>query len=191
MKYAESFQGSELSFWEVFPYMKEVGLFRKLYLADRSENKNKSSKTMWYLAMVKDIDSEFYSMSKSEQDDSLFDTLGLNVVKFVGSPEDLDILLNAFEDFIDTPLSADVRALENKMKERKLFIQNTPYTLDAYEEGFDGKQKLVKGTAPQLDKMVTDTKKLHEEIRSLRDALKSAQSEQGKGGRKDSFLENG
>ncbi len=191
MKYAESFQGSELSFWEVFPYMKEVGLFRKLYLADRSENKNKSSKTMWYLAMVKDIDSEFYSMSKSEQDDSLFDTLGLNVVKFVGSPEDLDILLNAFEDFIDTPLSADVRALESKMKERKLFIQNTPYTLDAYEEGFDGKQKLVKGTAPQLDKMVTDTKKLHEEIRSLRDALKSAQSEQGKGGRKDSFLENG
>ena len=191
MKYAESFQGSELSFWEVFPYMKEVGLFRKLYLSDRSENKNKSSKTMWYLAMVKDIDSEFYSMSKSEQDDSLFDTLGLNVVKFVGSPEDLDILLNAFEDFIDTPLSADVRALESKMKERKLFIQNTPYTLDAYEEGFDGKQKLVKGTAPQLDKMVTDTKKLHEEIRSLRNALKSAQSEQGKGGRKDSFLENG
>ena len=41
MKYAESFQGSELSFWEVFPYMKEVGLFRKLYLSDRSENKNK------------------------------------------------------------------------------------------------------------------------------------------------------
>ena len=190
MKYAESFQGSELSFWEVFPYMKEVGLFRKLYLADRSENKNKSSKTMWYLSMVKDIDSEFYSMSKSEQNDSLFDTLGLNVVKFVGSQEELDILLNAFEDFIDTPLSADVRALENKMKERKLFIQNTPYTLDAYEEGMDGKQKLIKGTAPQLDKMVTDTKKLHEEIRSLRDALKSAQSEQGKGGRKDSFLEN-
>jgi len=190
MKYAESFQGSELSFWEVFPYMKEVGLFRKLYLADRSENKNKSSKTMWYLAMTKDIDSEFYSMSKSEQEDSLFDTLGLNVIKFVGNQEELDLLLNAFEDFIDTPLSADVRALENKMKERKLFIQNTQYTLDAYEEGLDGKQKLVKGTAPQLDKMVTDTKKLHEEIRSLRDALKSAQSEQGKGGRKDSFLEN-
>lgn len=191
MKYAESFQGSELSFWEVFPYMKEVGLFRKLYLADRSESKNKSSKVMWYLTMVKDIDSEFYSLEKGEQDEMLFDTLNLNILKFVGGQEELDLLLNAFENFIDTPLSADVRALENKMKDRKKFIQETNYTLDAYEEGMDGKVRLVKGTASQLDKMVTDTKKLHEEIRSLRAALKSAQAEQGKGGRKDSFLENG
>lgn len=189
MKYAESFQGSELSFWEVFPYMKEVGLFRKLYLADRSENKNKSSKTMWFLTMVKDIDSEFYSMSRLEQEEMLFDTLGLNITKFVGSVEEVDILLTAFEDFIDTPLSADVRALENKMRERKMFIQSTPYTLDAYEEGFDGKQKLIKGTAPQLDKMVTTTKDLHEEIRALRDALKADTGGKGKGGRKDSLLD--
>lgn len=189
MKYAESFQGSELSFWEVFPYMKEVGLFRKLYLSDRSESKNKSSKVMWYLTMVKDIDSEFYSLEKGEQDEMLFDTLNLNILKFVGGQEELDLLLNAFENFIDTPLSADVRALENKMKDRKKFIQETNYTLDAYEEGMDGKVRLVKGTASQLDKMVTDTKKLHEEIRSLRAALKSAQSEQGKGGRKDSLLD--
>lgn len=189
MKYAESFQGSELSFWEVFPYMKEVGLFRKMYLADRSENKNKSSKVMWYLTMVKDIDSEFYSMSREEQDEMLCDTLGLNVTKFVGGVTELDLLLNAFESFIDTPLSADVRALESKMKERKQFIQNTEYTLDRYEEGMDGKTRLVKGTASQLDKMVTDTKKLHEEIRSLRDALKTSQAEQGKGGRKNSVLD--
>lgn len=189
MKYSDSFQGSELSFWEVFPYMKEVGLFRKLYLADRSESKNKSSKTMWFLSLVKDIDSEYYSMTREEQEESLFDTLGLNVIKFVGSVEELDILLNAFENHIDTPLMADVRALEAKMAERKEFIKNTPYTLDSYEEGFDGKMKLIKGNASQLDTMVTNTKKLHEEIRSLREALKSDSGGKGKGGRKDSLLD--
>ena len=189
MKYAESFQGSEISFWEVFPYMKEVGLFRKLYLSDRSKDKNKSSKTMWYLTLVKDLDSEFYPMSRKEQDELLFDTLNLDVREFVGNQTELDLLLNAFEDFIDTPLSADVRALESKMLERKNFIRDTEYSLDKYEEGVDGKTRLVKGTASQLDKMVTDTKKLHEEIRNLRAALKSEQGEIGKGGQENSLLE--
>ena len=189
MKYSDSFQGSEISFWEVFPYMKEVGLFRKLYLADRSKDKNKSSKTMWFLTLVKDIDSEFYSMQKKDQEELLFDTLSLNVIEFVGNRTELDLLLSAFEDFIDTPLSSDVRALEAKLLERRKFITETSYTLDEYIEGTNGKQMLRKGTASQLDTMVTNSKKIHEEIRNLRAALKSEQSEIGKGGQENSFIE--
>ena len=48
---------------------------------------------------------------------------------------------------------------------------------------------LRKGTASQLDTMVTNSKKIHEEIRNLRAALRSEQSEIGKGGQENSFIE--
>jgi len=192
MKYVDSYQGSDVSFWEVFPYFKELPMFKKLYKEDRSFNKNKSSKTMWYLALSKDIDSEFYSLADRERQELLFDVLELDVIKFLESKEELDLMLNYFEDFIDTPMSADVRALEKKLGERKQFIKDTSYTLDEMfypEEG--GKPYLKKGTAAQLDKMMVDTKSIHEEIRKLRAALKSEQVEKGKGGKESSFLENG
>ena len=57
-----------------------------------------------------------------------------------------------------------------------------------YPEG-GGKPYLKKGTAAQLDKMMVDTKNIHEEIRKLREAAKNEQTEKGKGGRTQSFLE--
>lgn len=189
MKYADSYQGSEGNFWEVFPYFKELGLFRKLYKEDRSKSKNQSSKVMWYLVLVKDIDSEYYSMEEEDRHEVISDSLELDPIKYLESKEELDLLLNYFEDFIDTPLSADVRALEKKLLERKKFISDTKYTLDEMVFPDDGKPYLIKGTASQLDKMVTDTKKIHEEIRGLRDALKSTQEGQGKGTKLSSFME--
>ena len=187
MKYTDQYQGSEVSFWEVFPYIKEVSIFKKLYKEDRSKDKNKSSKVMWYLSLTKDIDSEFYSME--DRHETLIDMLELDVVKYLEGQEELDILLNCFEDFIDTPLSADVRAMEQKLKERKDFIKTTKYTLDEMVYPDEGKPYLKKGTAAQLDKMVVDTKSIHEELRKLRNALKDEQSEKGKGGKESSFLE--
>ena len=193
MKYIDSYQGGDVSFWEVFPYFKELPIFKKLYKEDRSFNKNKSSKTMWYLALSKDIDSEFYSLEDTERQELLFDVLELDVIKFLESKEELDLMLNYFEDFIDTPMSADVRSLEKKLGERKQFIKDTPYTLDemVYPEGAGGKPYLKKGTAAQLDKMMVDTKSIHDELRKLRAALKNEQVEKGKGGKESSFLENG
>ena len=192
MKYIDSYQGGDVSFWEVFPYFKELPIFKKLYKEDRSFNKNKSSKTMWYLALSKDIDSEFYSLEDTERQELLFDVLELDVIKFLESKEELDLMLNYFEDFIDTPMSADVRSLEKKLGERKQFIKDTPYTLDemVYPEE-KGKPYLKKGTAAQLDKMMVDTKSIHDELRKLRAALKNEQVEKGKGGKESSFLENG
>lgn len=192
MKYSEHFQGGEISFWETFPYIKDVGLFKKLYKEDRSKDKNKSSKVMWYLSLVKDIDSEFYSIDKSEQYDVVCDVLDIDVEGYLGSKEELDLLLNYFEEFIDTPILSDIRAQEEKLTERKRFIQSTQYTLDEMVypgEGENFKPYLKKGTAAQLDKMMVDTLKIHEEIRRLRNAAKNEQAEKGKGGRESSFLE--
>lgn len=194
MKYIDKYQGSEVSFWEVFPYMKETGLFKTLYKADRSKDKNKSSKVMWYLALLKDIDSEFYTLEKDDQYGIITDTVDLDVLKYLGSKEELDLYEKYFEEFIDTAITADIRSMEAKLVERKQFIKDTPYSLDEMvypdiEAGETFKPYKKQGTAAQLDKMIVDTKNIHEEIRKLREAARSEQTEKGKGGRESSFLE--
>ena len=202
MKYVDNYQGMEVSFWEALPLFKEVQPFKKLYKEDRSKDKSRSSKAMWYCTLIKDVDSEFYKMDRSEQDENLFDMAGFDIREYMKERSiHLEELLDEFENFIDTPLSADVRAQEAKLKERQKFIKKTPYTLDELvypqrenEEGEmepipGSKPMLVKGTAAQLDKMVTETKKIHDEIRSLRESLRSEQTEKGKGGKEASFLE--
>lgn len=110
--------------------MKDTGLFKTLYKADRSKDKNKSSKVMWYLALTKDIDSEFYNLDPQDKYEITCDTVDLDVQGYLGSArEELKMYENYFEDFIDTVITADIRALESKL-ERKKFIQDTPYSLD-------------------------------------------------------------
>ena len=192
MKYFDKFEGGDVSFWECFSYMKDVPFFKKLYKEDRSKDKNKSSKVMWYLTLYLDLDSDFYSLDVREKYPVICDTLGLDVKDYLGSQEELSLLEHRFEDFIDTVITADIRSLENKLRERKDFIQKTPYSLDEMiypSEGESFKPYLKKGTAAQLDKMMVETKNIHEEIRKLREAARNEQSEQGKGGRESSFLE--
>ena len=130
MKYIDKYQGSEVSFWEVFPYMKDTGLLKTLYKADRSKDKNKSSKVMWYLALTKDIDSEFYNLDPKDKYEITCDTVDLDVQGYLGSAEELKMYENYFEDFIDTVITADIRALESKLLERKnsYKIPHTPLT---------------------------------------------------------------
>lgn len=192
MKYLDSYQGSEVSFWDTFPVFKETGLFKKLYKEDRSKDKNKSSKVMWYCVLVKDIDSEFYTADKQtrEQDENLFDVLDLDVVKYMDSQEELDLLLNYFEDFISCVIAKSIRKLEKKLIERDLFIEKSKYSFDEHildEE--TGKYKLLKGNSAQLDKMVTDGGELYDQIKKMRENLKSEQGGKGKGGREKSLIE--
>lgn len=192
MKYLDNYQGSEVSFWETFPVFRETGLFKKLYKEDRSKDKNKSSKVMWYCVLVKDIDSEYYPMARSEQDEMICDALGLDVQKYIGSKEELDLLLNYFEDFISCHIAKSIRKLEKKLVERDEFIANSKYSFD--EHVFDeetGKYKLIKGNSVQLDRMVTDGGELYDQIKKMRENLKSGQSGTGKGGREDSIIERG
>ena len=190
MKYIESFQGGETSFWDIFQYFKDIPIFKSIYKEDRSRDKNKSSKLMWYLVLTKDIDSEFYSLDDEEKHGQIVGVLDFNPLEFLDSREKLDLLLNAFENFIDTVITADIRALEQKLIERKKFIISTKYTLDEMVYPEDGRPYLKKGTASQLDKMLVDTKDIHEEIRKLRAAASSEQIEKGRGGKTSSFIED-
>lgn len=192
MKYISAYSGPDTSFWETFPYFEGVAPFTKLYKEDRSARKNKSSKVMWFFALSCDLDSEFNKLNDAEKMETLTDVLGINVEGYLGSKEEVLLLRNAFEQFIDTVLAADVRAKERKLMERSAFIDATPYSLD--EMVYPGEDETFKpykrtGTAQALDTMLVGSGKIHNEIRDLRAKLKEQGDQTGKGGKEQSFSE--
>ena len=110
--------------------------------------------------------------------------------KYVGSKEELRMLLKEFEDFISCPITKSIRKLESKMVERDEFITNSKYTFDELITPTDGgKPYLSKGTSSQLDKMIRESGDLYDQIRKLRDQLKSNQSGTSKGGQEKSLID--
>lgn len=187
MKYYDSYEGADKNFWECFPAFKSVSPFKTLFQKDRSASKNKSSKALWYCVLRYDVDSEFYSLEGTEQAGALEETLGFNVPKYLG--EEFGKICASYIDFTDTIISADVRALESKLIERKSFINTTSYTLDEWVTPDMGKPYLKKGTAPQLDKMITTTKEIHNQVRELRQMMKDQTAAANRGGVRDSLLD--
>lgn len=176
-----------LNFWEEFPDFKVHRMFREFWSNNKRANKLKeSSLFMWALALCYDRASAFYAQPEPDRwevvSEDLFedpnfmsnlvddpDSSGL-IFTLAGSPF---ALINAFEEAIDTPLGLSLRQLERKLAERTAFIMSVEYTLDSFEDK-GGRQVLVKGTADQLDKMLTNSGKLNDQIKKAMDELKMA-----------------
>jgi len=176
------------NFWLVNPSFLTIKLYSNLHKSDKSKDKLNSSQTMWAIAFLIDPHTD-------------------NPWKNLATVDKRDLIYNDFfkinwdknEDLIDeyykrclTLAEKDFYDMQEKMHERALFIKNTKYSLDEFEE-VDGRSKLVKGTAPQLDKMVVETKKIYEHLDAIEQLMKKDQADGGKtkGGMQESAAEQG
>ena len=64
---------------------------------------------------------------------------------------------------------------ELNMQRRDKFLAEQDYTLDRFEE-IDGKMKLVKGSADQLDKMHAQTAKIYAQLEQIKQDLSVEES---------------
>lgn len=199
-RFLDAWSDATDNFWDLFPYMKRVPAFKKLYTADRSEKKHKSSKCMWFLTLTYDIDSDFYDYEDLERIATLEEVCLLDCPEYMGA--DYDSYCEGFVKHTDTVMSSSVRSLEVKLKERTAFMTNTPYRLDDYVQDYttklvegeevevpQGKPRLVKGTAKDLDAMFASTKSIQDLLMELRDNIKSKDKSENFGGTQDSILE--
>jgi hypothetical protein len=53
---------SDTIFWEVYPDLTIIDIYNKLYLSDKSKNKEESSRTMWAIYYVLNPDSMFFNV---------------------------------------------------------------------------------------------------------------------------------
>jgi len=179
-----------LNFWEEFQDFKIHKMFGDFWRTNKKAGELElSSKFMWALSMCYDRKSVFFPQPEDEKwkvvSENIFDNESFlyniavdpessNLVFLLGAG--LHQLIASFEEAIDTPLGISLRNAEKKMQERDLFIKNTPYSTDYYED-VKGRSILKKGTADQLDRMVVNTDKVASRVKKLMDELRNADSE--------------
>lgn len=149
----------------------QVKEFNRFYQADRSMEdgkvtRHRSSTQMWAVAFMYDQgeDNIYRNMSEDKRREQIEKDI-LSDKKLEWPPEEIE---NKFKEFALTPDERQYVTLIKKMDERSEFIDSSEYTLDAYELLNNGKTRLVKGTADQLDKMIIGAGKLYETLDAIR-----------------------
>lgn len=147
---------------------------------------------MWFVALCYDFDSKFFNLDESDR----IAIIGKDFCgseSFYGSNKSIiDPCVEMYVHITDSPAQKALREWNAKMMERARFMKNTPYTADSYETNDYGKQQLIKGNADLLDKMMSNTKKLYDDLKRINEELsKEEMSAIGKGGRVASLSDSG
>lgn len=157
------------SFWECNPQLLLDKTLKAYYKKDTSRAKKASSAVMWWVAFCydKDRDNKWASQDLQDKQRALGEELELGEDVFEKRKAELEPLIEAYLGFTDTEAKKAVRSWENKIRERRLFLDETKYTLG----NIGDKGNWVGGTATILDGMLANTKKLYDEYTAIRKML--------------------
>lgn len=148
------------NFWEVNPQLQVAGPFKKLYTSDKSRGKMVSSKLMWTIALIWDRGSKYYSQPEEGPDGKialLFEDFFGDKDYYKNNKEKVEELKVFYLTLQETVAEKTLRNIEEKLKERDMFIKKTEYTL-----GEQGDKGFMYGTVDILDRMMANTKKYYD-----------------------------
>jgi hypothetical protein len=190
----KSFNTDE-NFWVLNPQFKLIQPFKGLHNSDKTRNKGKSSKVMWFVAQVADDSKEntFRNILYEERVQLLSLDFMDDVNYFDNNKEELDKLIDQYDIFHTTAGLKALREWNEKIIERAAFIKSTEYSMDSYEmDERTGKPILVKGTAKDLDAMMKNTKGIYDQYHHILKSLaEEDEDQQVKGGQTLSLSDTG
>lgn len=149
------------NFWEFNPQMKII--FKEVYSKDKSKDKIRSSDLMWGIFLREHPKSDMYNIPEK---DILIanDIIGDSKFKW-------DDHSDTIQKVIEVCLSQAEKSLiewDRTLRKRDKFVHAQEFTLDEYDEETN---RLRKGTADQLDKMLANTNKLYLEYFKIREQM--------------------
>jgi hypothetical protein len=179
---------TDLNFWEANPIFKTIKEFKEIFDKDKSRKKEDSSQLMWAIALFVDPNpaNNWRNLTEKEKKELINSDFHPDI-----NWEDHNIreLIEIYENRCLTIAEKELVRFERKLVDRGNFIDRTTYTLDNYDPESN---KLIKGTAEQLDKMMLNTSKLNEQYRLIKDALAQEANEgELRAGAKESATEKG
>lgn len=183
---------TDINFWILNTAIKTLAVFNQYYKSDKSKDKKDSSKIMWAIALLIDPNEKnpWKNVNPVEKK-QLISTEFLNDPKFNWDDEKIQNLILNYKNLCLTVAEKSLVEFEEKLADRARFISNAEYTFDWYEETERG-VKLMKGTATQLDKMMTDTKKIYDQFELIKQQLlEESINIVGKAGAVESASESG
>ena len=167
---------TDVNIWEAEPQLKIPKVFKELYDADTSKNKAHSSKIMWAIALLVDNSESNKFRNLQEEDRKLLITTDfLKDASF--NFDDYQEVIDFYIELNLSKLEKELRQQELKLEERAKFINNTPYNIE---------------NGDKLDKFLMNTGKLYDQIKELKDKIKSdSNGGNTKGGMVESASERG
>lgn len=175
------------NYWELHPVVKTIPEFNKFYSEDKSKNKDVSSRIMWAIAFYVDQHENNTWKNVLEEDKiKLIEEDYMKGYKFSFNDSKIKHLAEVYLNTCMTIPEKELYILIKKLQERSEFIKNTPYSLDYFEETDKGYKK-IKGTAEQLDKMITGTYNIYKQIDQI---TKNIQEDANKGATRGGVTES-
>jgi hypothetical protein len=163
------------NFWKANPEFLFIKEFKEFQKNDKSKNKLRSSKIMWALAFLLELDNN--KLAKYPEDERR--ELILN--EFIRDPhfkwDDYKDIEESYRKLILTPEERALIAQRAKTDERTKFLLSVPYTLE---------------NAKEIDALLANTEKFLTILKKLEDSVEKAKNSGNKrGGREESLSEKG
>lgn len=176
------------NFWETHPTLTVANPFKDIYNTDKSRKKSESSLLMWFVAFCYDLESKYEVLPLDEKHEIVGEDYCGSKSYYKDNHETIDRAKLFYCKLQDSAAKRSLRRWKDKLDERDEFIAKTKFTIDHYnEEG-----KLIKGTAEQLDKMLTGTAKLWADYeRILKTMSEEDSTTEGRGGATPSASDEG
>lgn len=153
---------TEENFWDLYPEFKIALSFKELYNRDKTKDKNRTSKMMWFIALTRDPNSKFYNLPQSEKESIIGEDYMGDIKYFDKNQKELSPLIEDYYKLAISPAKRHLIDWDIKINERSEFIKQVPYTLDTFED---------------LDKMVSQTAKIYDNLTKIRDNLSKEEGE--------------
>lgn len=184
---------TDLNYWSLNTAIKTVAVFNHYYKSDKSKDKKESSKIMWAIALLIDPNEKNpWKNTNPIEKKKLIATEYLNNPDFNWEDPKIQELILNYKNRCLTVAEKALIEFEEKLADRANFLSNAEYTFDYYEEDERGKLRLMRGTATQLDKMMTDTKKIYDHLELIKQQLiEESINTVGKAGAVESASESG
>lgn len=182
----------EENFWELNPQLKYISPFKEVHQADKSKNKETSSKDMWCVWMLHnpDFDNKIFQLPDDRKMEA--------VSNYHSSFDPTAPLIAKVIDEYDVCLSAAARAFVmevNTMKQRAAIFAEQTYTFDTWKYPDPKKNEtwkpfLIKGNAVELDKIRAQTPKIMESYYLIEQKFaREQEASRVQGGRMESLKE--
>lgn len=162
----------EANFWKINPQFKSIGVFKDLYKKDRSNEKNKSSKTMWAIALYLDYESIYQSLGEKQRKEL--------IAKDFLDDEKLDwknysTLIEAYESIIPVAQKQVIQFIKI-LKQKNEYLNTLNY----------------KDSGKEIEDLLLSNGKLNDELKRLIEAVKQESGEGAiEGGSEESLSEKG
>jgi len=162
------------NFWQVNPQLCAVDPLATLYNGDKSKDKSDSSKIMWAIALVFDIESKYFNIPLDDRKKIIArDYLKNDKFDFNKYKEYIEF----YEKLTLTPARRHLIIWNNKLDEKTTFLEGLQYN---------------EQTAELIEKLLISNTKLYAELERISEELvKEGDSGIVKGGSEESISEKG